>query len=79
MSDVVYPLIVSINVGITWTYQGESKLIFYSQIDLKPLFQTVLKILNKPNSLMDWRAYASNPLFLVIKMDYLMSWTTMTK
>lgn len=23
MSDVVYPLIVSINVGITWTYQGE--------------------------------------------------------
>ena len=62
MSDVVYPLIGSINVGITWTYQGESKLIFYSQINLKPLFQTVLKILNKPNSLMDWETYASNAI-----------------
>lgn len=62
MSDVVYPLIGSINVGITWTYQGESKLIFYSQINLKPLFQTVLKILNKPNSLMDWGTYASNAI-----------------
>lgn len=40
----------------------KSKLIFYSQIDLKPLFQTVLKILNKPNSLMDWGTYASNAI-----------------
>ena len=40
----------------------KSKLIFYSQIDLKPLVQTVLKILNKPNSLMDWGTYASNAI-----------------
>ncbi|CAH3018223.1 unnamed protein product [Porites evermanni] len=46
---------------------------------MRMAYDTVLKILNKPNSLMDWGAYASNPLFLVIKMDYLMSWTTMTK